>query len=91
LDWTIEWDPRTEKILRKLGPKTSRAIIAFMVKRIALLADPRLQGRPLGGDLHGMWRYRHEDYRIVCRIQDEKLVVLVIHVGHRSDVYETLQ
>lgn len=59
-----------------------------METRIAAADDPRLFGKPLRHVLAGLWRYGIQDYRILCQIQDERLVVLVVAVGHRSSVYE---
>jgi mRNA interferase RelE/StbE len=56
-------------------------------RRIATAEDPRRFGRPLTGDLKGLWRYRVGDYRIVAAIEDNRFVVLVVTVGHRRDVY----
>jgi len=50
--------------------------------------DPRAFGKPLKADLKGLWRYRVADYRLICSIQDQRLVVLVLKVGHRRDVYD---
>lgn len=49
--------------------------------------NPRSTGHGLAGPLSGLWRYRVGDYRIICDIQDHKLVVLVVEIGHRSDIY----
>jgi mRNA interferase RelE/StbE len=59
-----------------------------MDKRIADAADPRDFGKPLRKSKFGLWRYRVRDYRILCEIQDFRLVVLVVGVGHRSVVYD---
>jgi mRNA interferase RelE/StbE len=60
---------------------------AYLRERIATDADPRRFGKPLIGDKAGLWRYRVGDFRLVCRIEDERLVVLVLAVGHRREVY----
>jgi mRNA interferase RelE/StbE len=62
-------------------------ILNFIYLRLRHLANPRLHGRPLMGDLEGFWRYRINDYRIICVIEDEKRLVRVVRVGHRYDVY----
>ena len=58
-----------------------------MDKRIAVLDDPRARGKALAGPLGNLWRFRVGDYRIICDIQDAVLIVLVIKVGKRGDVY----
>ncbi|UGX88074.1 type II toxin-antitoxin system RelE/ParE family toxin [Phyllobacterium meliloti] len=71
-----------------MGETEARRIMAFLGTRIALLDDPRQTGKTLrGATLGSLWRYRVGDYRIICEIQDQKLVVLVIDIGHRREVY----
>jgi mRNA interferase RelE/StbE len=88
LAWTIEYDPRVEKDFRKLDTAIQKEILDYMDTRIATSENPRAYGKPLRHAMKGLWRYRVQDYRIVCDIQDERLVVLVLAVGHRSRVYE---
>jgi mRNA interferase RelE/StbE len=62
--------------------------LGYLEERIALAEDPRQFGKPLRGEKLGVWRYRVGDYRILCRIHEGALQVLVIAVGHRKNVYE---
>jgi mRNA interferase RelE/StbE len=87
LAWTIEWDERAIRDARKLDPEARKSIIRYLRERISTDEDPRRFGKPLVADLSGLWRYRVGDYRIVCRIEDDTIVVLVLAVGHRSKVY----
>ena len=86
--WTIEYDSHTLAILRKLDRAVRKQILDYMDNRIARAENPRDFGKPLGGGRAGLWRYRVRDYRIICRIEDDNLVVLVIDVGHRSTIYD---
>jgi mRNA interferase RelE/StbE len=86
--WTVEFDDRARRELRKLDAKIQQAILRYLRDRIAVAQDPRRLGKPLRRNLAGLWRYRVEDYRLICRIEDERIVVLVLEVGHRRDVYE---
>ena len=86
--WAWKTDERALKELRKLGPDARRQIVAYLDERVAEANDPRSFGKALKGNLAGLWRYRVEDYRILCQIQDGELTVLVVAVGHRRDVYE---
>lgn len=70
------------------GRSRRKKIRAYLAERIEGTPDPRAYGKPLRGDLTGLWRYRVEDYRIIARLEDHRLIVLVVTVGHRSDVYE---
>jgi mRNA interferase RelE/StbE len=87
LGWTIEYDPGALDDLKKLDRSIQREILDYMDNRIARAEDPRDFGKPLRGSKFGFWRYRVRDYRIICEIQERRLVVLVVAVGHRSTVY----
>jgi mRNA interferase RelE/StbE len=86
--WTIEYDLAVRKTIEKLDFVTRRRLRNFLEDRVANLEDPRQVGQALqGSELGKFWRYRVGDYRIICDLQDERLVVLVIEVGHRREVY----
>ena len=88
MSWQIEYDPEASKDLRKLDRSIQREILDYMDRRISRADDPRKFGKPLRGSKFGLWRYRLRDYRIVCELQDKRLVVLVVSIGHRSTIYE---
>lgn len=88
MTWTIEWDEAARRELRRLDPPVQREILAFLRQRIAVDADPRRFGKALRHRMRGLWRYRVGDHRIVCRIGDAQVVVLVLKVGHRRYVYD---
>nr|WP_236771079.1 type II toxin-antitoxin system RelE/ParE family toxin [Agrobacterium tumefaciens] len=74
--------------MRKINPEIRRRIRSFLHDRLAALDDPRQTGAALqGSELGNFWRYRVGDYRIICDIQDHKLVVLVVEIGHRREIY----
>lgn len=64
-----------------------RIIVAWLLKNIDRCENPRVHGKGLSADKSGIWRYRVGDYRILCDIQDDELVVLAIEIGHRKDMY----
>lgn len=86
--WTINYSDRALKSLRKMDKQTARRIVDFMDLRIAVAADPRQSGKPLKGELGVFWRYRVGDYRILCEIRDDELVILAAMIGHRREVYD---
>ena len=88
MNWVYRFDQRALKEFKKLGQPTQKNIIAYLDDRIAGEADPRRFGKGLKADLAGLWRYRVGDYRILCQIRDGELLVLVIAIGHRKDVYK---
>ncbi len=83
--WKIEVFAKADKSLRKLDRQVARKIVAALAE-LAELDDPRSRGKALTGNLAGLWRYRVGDYRLLCLIDDEVLVVLVVDVAHRSKV-----
>jgi mRNA interferase RelE/StbE len=85
--WTIEYAESVRESVEKLDQQTCRRIRSYLESRVVLLDDPRSQGKALTGPLGGLWRYRVGDYRIVCEIQDGRLVVFVVTIDHRSEVY----
>jgi mRNA interferase RelE/StbE len=86
--WTIEYRQPVRKSLEKLDPVSRKRIRKFLEERVAGLDDPRqIADRLQGSELGQFWRYRVGDYRIICDIQDGKLIVLVVEIGHRSSVY----
>jgi mRNA interferase RelE/StbE len=86
--WKIEFSEPADRELNKLDPQNSQRILKFLLERVAKLDDPRSIGKALQGPRFGeLWRYRVGDFRIICKIEDEKLVVLVIRIGHRKDIY----
>jgi len=87
LIWTVEWDERARKELRKLDRQTQREILRYTRQRLATNEDPRRFGKGLQHELQGFWRYRVGDYRLICQIEDNHLTVLVLAVGHRRAVY----
>jgi mRNA interferase RelE/StbE len=87
LAWTIEISRTAEKQIKRLDRVAQAAIVRFLRDRLKPAENPRLFGKPLYGDKGGLWRYRVGDYRLICDIQDEKVIVLVLRVGHRKDIY----
>ncbi len=87
MNWVYRFDERALKELKKLGHPAQRDIIAFLDERVAGAADPRRFGKSLKSDLAGLWRYRVGACRILCRISDGELMVLVVAVGHRKNIY----
>lgn len=85
--WTIRLSSTAKKHLSKLDKPEARRIIHFLRERIEPLENPRSVGKALTGRLGAFWRYRIGRYRIICDIQDQQLLVLVVRIGDRKDVY----
>jgi mRNA interferase RelE/StbE len=88
LAWTIEVDERAARQMGRLDRPDALRIRNFLRDRLATLDDPRQLGKALQGSKFGnLWRYRVGDFRIICDLQDTRLVVLVVGVGNRRDIY----
>lgn len=86
--WQIKITNTAKKQLVKLDRQVQSEILRYLRDRIATNEDPRRYGAPLRRELTGRWKYRVEAYRLICEIQDEKILVLVLMVGHRSKIYD---
>ena len=85
--WNVELTKTAENQLRKLEKKWQITILDYFEDDISTLDNPRLRGKALTGDKKDLWRYRLGDYRIICDIRDEQLVLLAVTIGYRKDVY----
>ncbi len=86
--WRIEFDPDAARELKKLDRPIQIRILDFLKNRLAPLDNPRQLGEALAGaKLGNYWKYRVGDWRIVCDVQDARIVVRVLRVGNRRDVY----
>ncbi|WP_418137322.1 type II toxin-antitoxin system RelE family toxin [Agrobacterium sp. El2ro-1b] len=86
--WRIEFQRNAVKQLGKMTKSDANRIVSFLTDRVAQDDNPRRAGAALqGSELGNFWRYRVGDYRIICDIQDHKLVVLVVEIGHRREIY----
>ncbi len=87
MGWTVEVSNYAEKQLRKLDKPVQKRLLDWLEDRIEGCKNPRHFGDPLRGEMAGLWRYRIGDYRVICEIQDQQLVVLALAVGHRREIY----
>jgi len=86
--WRIEFDPAAGRELARLDPPVARRILSFLHERVARLDDPRSIGAALHGSCFGeLWRYRVGDYRVIAALEDRMLLILVVRIGNRRDVY----
>jgi mRNA interferase RelE/StbE len=89
LAWAVEFDPDAVKDLKKLDRQIQLRIVTFLKDRVAALENPRSIGEALAGaKLGNYWKYRVGDWRIICDIQDQRIIVRVLRVGNRRAVYK---
>ena len=87
MTYTLETTSRFDKEFKKLDRYTQRMIKAWIEKNLVGCTDPRIHGKWLTANRSGQWRYRIGDYRLICAIEDSRLVILALSVGHRSEIY----
>lgn len=86
--WAIEFTETALRQLEKFDHSAQRRIRKYLSERVATLDNPRKLGKPLQGGRFGeLWRYRVGDYRLITNIEDQRVVIIVLRVGHRREVY----
>lgn len=86
--YNVELSAGVDRELGQLDAQQCRRILKFLHERVARLDDPRSIGKALHGSRLGeFWKYRVGDYRLICKIEDDRLMVLVLRVGHRKEIY----
>lgn len=86
--YLIETTSRFDKEFKKLDKYTQRMLKSWIEKHLVGCENPRLYGKGLTANHSGQWRYRIGDYRLLCEIKDEELIILALTVGHRRDIYQ---
>lgn len=87
MSYRVETTSRFDREFRKLDRYTQKMVKAWIEKNLVGCEDPRAHGKGLTANLSGQWMYRIGDYRLICLIEDDKLVILALTIGHRSDIY----
>ncbi len=86
--WAIEFDEAAKKELAKLDRQVARRLLDFLKQRVISLKDPRSVGQALKGSKLGeFWKYRVGDFRIIASIRDQKMIILILRVGNRREIY----
>ena len=86
--WRVELSATAAGELAKLDPQQRQRILKFLHERLAPLDNPRSLGQALHGSKFGeFWKYRVGDYRLISRIEDARIIILVLRIGHRREVY----
>jgi len=87
MTWTIKLSKKSSKSLKSFDNSARKNIIRFIDKLVES-DNPRISGKALQGSLKGLWRYRVGDYRLICQIKDNELIILFVEVGHRKNIYK---
>ena len=87
MKYTVEFTDRALKDLKKLDRHTAALILGWIRKNLQNCENPRQHGKGLSANKSGQWRYRVGDYRLLAKIEDDKITILILCVGHRREVY----
>ena len=87
MTWTVKFDKKADKQFGQLGRNAQLQIQSFIDNKLSKSIEPRKLGKQLVGNHKGLWRFRTGDYRLICEAHNKELILLVIHVGHRKDIY----
>ena len=85
--WRLVFSKKADKQLSKLNPGVRGIVLSWLLNHLDGCEDPRAFGKPLKGVKSRVWRYRIGDYRVLCEILDEELLVLALEVGHGRETY----
>jgi mRNA interferase RelE/StbE len=88
MQWMVRLSETGLKTLEKINKPEQLRIRQFIKDNLANLDNPRSMGKALQGNLKGLWRYRVGNYRLVCQIYNSELMVMVLEIGHRKDIYK---
>ena len=84
----VKFSHKAMKDLKKLDKSTSKLIFHWIEKNLVNCIDPRQHGKALKGNLKGIWRYRVGDYRLFADIHDDVLIIEMVSIGHRKEIYK---
>ena len=87
MGYVVEYTPQAVQELKKLDRHIKALIVSWIEKNLVGCENPYIRGKGLSANRSGQWRYRIGDYRLISEIMDDKIVILIISVGHRRDVY----
>lgn len=85
--YTVVFTEKAKKQLSKLDKSTAKLITSWLLKNLQNCENPRQHGKGLTSNLSGKWRYRIGDYRIIADIQEDKILIMILEIGHRRDIY----
>ena len=86
--YSVEFAKKAVKALSKLDKPTKALLYSWIKQNLDGCTNPRFTGKPLSGNFKGAWRYRVGDYRIIADIRDDTLIILIVNIGHRREIYK---
>jgi mRNA interferase RelE/StbE len=86
--WKIEFNAKSQKQFTKLDKQSQNLLQTYLNHKILKLDHPKLSGKALSSNKKGLWRYRVDKFRIICRLEEEVLIILIVKIAKRDVVYE---
>ena len=86
--YKVKYTAQALKTLKKLDKQTTKFLLAWIEKNLVDCENPRIHGKGLTANKSGQWRYRVGDYRIISEIQDNEIIILILNIGHRKNIYD---
>ena len=87
MSYSVRYDEKALKQLKKMDRSVQKLITSWIEKNLIDTENPRLHGKGLSGDKSGYWRYRVGDYRVIADIRDEEIIIVIVEIGHRREIY----
>lgn len=88
MSYTVEYSSNARKFIKKLDKYTKALLKNWINKNLEGCTNPFQHGKPLTADKKGLWRYRVGDYRLICDVQQDKVIIIIVEIGHRRDIYK---
>lgn len=89
--YKVEFSKNAIKSLKKFDKATNQILISWIENNLNGIENPRSIGKPLQGEHSDKWRYRKGDYRIIANIKNDKIIILIVDIGHRKEIYQRLK
>ena len=90
MSWHVLFTEKAKKMLKKMDKQTAAFLLGWIRKNLEGCEDPRQHGKGLTANRSGQWRYRVGDYRLIAEIQETEIVILIVNIGHRKDIYKEM-
>ncbi len=88
MSYTVEYSSNARKFIKKLDKYTKALLKNWINKNLEGCTNPFQHGKPLTADKKGLWRYRVGDYRLICDVRQDKVIIIIVEIGHRRDIYK---
>ncbi len=87
MNYRLFYSEKSIKQLKKMDPSAKKLITGYF-RKLVEIDEPRARGKALSSNLKGFWRYRIGDYRAICEIDDDQVIIIVVEVAHRREIYQ---